>query len=368
MKYELKTVTPLHIGTGSKYSRAEFVLKDGKLYRVSIDKLLKKLSGEQIEDLTDRLEDYRFSLTDFLRGKDINLADIAKYVSRFEGDRGVKEISEQIKTSNRAYIPGSSIKGTIRTAIIYKTLKEDYSILDNELKRIKNNRRLMDNLNLNMTKSPAFKDRRFSKELGRVMSNVEGKVLRGKNDAKYDLLKFLRITDSSTTERLSILTVKSVGMSQEGRSYSQIEAIEEGVVLDGSVLLNPIELNELGLSSKAEYIDKNFILDAIYTFAEDLKKLELEYAKEHNLDANYFYESEFDNQPNSPLLRLGADKGFLSNTIDLLIRANDPDFYRYLRFAAYRSYPDEFPKTRKFVLEDGKPKYPLGWAKLKIGN
>ena len=86
------------------------------------------------------------------------------------------------------------------------------------------------------------------------------------------------------------------------------------------------------------------------------------------MDVNNFYESEFDNQSNSPLLRMGADKGFLSNTIDLLIRINDPDFYRYLRFAAYRSSPDEFPKTRKFVLEDGKPKYPLGWVKLKIGN
>jgi hypothetical protein len=97
MKYELKTITPLHIGTGSKYSGAEFVLKDGKLHRVSIDKLLKKLSKDQIGDLTDRLEDYRFSLADFLRGKDIKLADITKYAIRFEGDRGVKEISEQIK-------------------------------------------------------------------------------------------------------------------------------------------------------------------------------------------------------------------------------------------------------------------------------
>jgi CRISPR type III-A-associated RAMP protein Csm5 len=369
MKYELKTITPLHIGTGNRYNGAEFVLKDGELYRVSIDKLLKKLSKDQIKDLTNRLEDYRFSPTDFLAGKNINLADITKYAIRFEGDRRVKEISEQIKTSNRAYIPGSSIKGAIRTAIIYKTLKEDYSILDNELRRIKNNGRLMDNLNRNMTRSPAFKDKRFSKELRRVMSSVEGKVLRGiKNDAKYDLLKFLQITDSSTTARLSILTVKSVGMSREGRSYSQIEAIEEGVVLDGSVVLNPIELNELGLSSKAKYLDKNLILNAIYTFAEDLKKLELEYAEEHNLDVNYFYESEFDNQPNSPLLRMGADKGFLSDTIDLLIRINDPDFYRYLRFAAWRSYPYEFPKTRKFVLEAGKPTYPLGWVKLKIGN
>ena len=42
-EFILETVTPVHIGTGSKYSGAEFVLKDGKLYRVSIDKLLKKM-------------------------------------------------------------------------------------------------------------------------------------------------------------------------------------------------------------------------------------------------------------------------------------------------------------------------------------
>lgn len=369
MRYELKTNTPLHIGTGSKYSGREFVLKDDKLYRVALDKLLKILSEEEIDDLTDRLEDSRFSLADFLAGKEINLAEIAKYAIKVEGGTRVKDISEQIKTSNRAYIPGSSIKGAIRTAIIYKILRENYSILDNELNRIKGNRRVMDNLNRNMTRSPGFKDRVFAKELGRVMSSVEGKVLRGiKNDAKYDLLKFLQITDSTTTARLSILTVKSVGMSQEGRSYSQIEAIDKGVILDGNIALKLVELNELGLSGKAKYLDKKFILDAIYTFADDLRKSETEYAREHNLDVNHFYESEFDNQPNSPLLRLGADKGFLSNTIDLLIRTNDPDFYRYLRFAAYRSYPHEFPKTRKIVFEGRKPKYPLGWVKLNIGN
>jgi len=370
-EFILETVTPVHIGTGSKYSGAEFVFKDKELHRVSFDRLLKSLSADQIGTLTDRLEDPGFSLTVFLRGKDIDLNRITRYTAGFYGKREPREISEHIKTNNMAYIPGSSIKGAVRTAIIYKTLKENYSILDNELKQIKKNRRLMDNLNRNMTKSPAFKDRWFSKELGRVMSNVEQKILRGaKNDAKNDLLKFLQITDSSTTERLSILTVKSVGMSREGRSYSQIEAINKNVSLNGNMILKPIGLNELGLTNKAKYLDINFVLNAIYTFTEDLKRLEIEYAKDHHL-ANileFYTSSKFDNKPNKPCLRLGANKGFLSNTIDLLIKLNDPDFYRYLRFVARRSYPDEFPKTRKLVIEDGEPRYPLGWVKLQIGG
>jgi hypothetical protein len=29
---------------------------------------------------------------------------------------------------------------------------------------------------------------------------------------------------------------------------------------------------------------------------------------------------------------------------------------------------EPFPKTRKIVFEDGKPKYPLGWVKIKVGD
>lgn len=38
----LETITPVHVGTGNKYSGAEFVLKDKTLYRVSLDNLMKK--------------------------------------------------------------------------------------------------------------------------------------------------------------------------------------------------------------------------------------------------------------------------------------------------------------------------------------
>ena len=371
MKYKLKTITPLHIGTGSKYSRAEFVLTDGNLHRVSLDNLLRKLSEEQIGDLTVRLEDYGFSLADFLKDKDIDLADITKYISKFKEDRGVKEISEQIKTSDRAYIPGSSIKGAIRTAIIYKILKDDYAIVDNELQRIKNDRRLMSDLERNINRSPAFKDKWFSKALGKAGSSIERAALRGyKNDAKYDLLKYLLITDSSMTKRLSVLTIKSFGMTQDRRSYSQIEAIDREVVLEGEIILKTDNLSELGLRNKAQYLDWEYILTAIYTFTEDLKSLEKEYAEEHNLTnlAEFYTFSEFNNQPDSPCLRIGANKGFLSNTIGVLIKLNDPYFYKYLRFVAWRSYPYEFPKTRRLVFENGKPKYPLGWVKLELKN
>jgi CRISPR type III-A-associated RAMP protein Csm5 len=367
----LETITPVHVGTGNKYSGAEFVLKDKTLYRVSLDNLMKKLTLEQIDDLTERLEDRNFSLTDFFKDKKIALSEIKRYASGFDGPGTPREIAEHIKTNNRAYIPGSSIKGAIRTAITYKILKDDYSVIDNELKRIKSDRRLMANLNQNVTRSPAFKDRRFSKALERAMSSIEGVVLRGyKNDVKYDLLKFLRIIDSSVTERLSVLTIKSVGMSQEWRSYSQIEAIDKNVILESELALKPIELSELGLSNKAQYLDLNYILKALYIFAEDLKSLEKEYAERHKLTklVEFYTSSEFNNQSDSPILRIGANKGFLSNTIDLLIKMNDPDFYRYMRFVVRRSHPNEFPKTRKYVFENEKSRYPLGWVQLRIGD
>jgi len=55
-KLTLETITPLHIGSGNRYSGAEFVLEDNTLHRVSLDRLLRSLSADQIEALTDRLE------------------------------------------------------------------------------------------------------------------------------------------------------------------------------------------------------------------------------------------------------------------------------------------------------------------------
>lgn len=368
-EYTIETITPVHVGSGQKYSKAEFILQNKVLSRISLNKLLSELSENQREGFVDALESREFSMTDFVSNNNLDISKITSYKVRCPDGLSTREVSEHIKTNHKAYIPGSSIKGAIRTAMLYKILKENYSIVDNELNRIKKDKRLMSNLNRTMNRHPAFKDKRFSRELERTMSYIEREVLRGyKNDAKYDIFRFLQVTDTSMTEKLSILTVKSIGMSQKGRSYSQIEAIGKNIIFDGSIVLKPVDLSELGLSDKAKYLNIASILNAIYIFADDLRRLEIEYAKDHQLtDITEFYTScEFNNQPDSPYLRLGAGKGLLSNTIALLIKLNDPDFYRYLRFVAWRSYPNEFPKTRKIIFENGKPKYPLGWVKLSL--
>jgi len=38
------------------------------------------------------------------------------------------------------------------------------------------------------------------------------------------------------------------------------------------------------------------------------------------------------------------------------------------KFRLGKARVPEFPKTRRIVFEDEKPKYPLGWIKLKVKN
>ena len=73
---ELEAVTPVHIGTGIKYNRAEFVVKNDILHRISLRKLIDMLSGREIDNLTSQLERGSFSIGDFLQRTDVEPDDM----------------------------------------------------------------------------------------------------------------------------------------------------------------------------------------------------------------------------------------------------------------------------------------------------
>ncbi|MDI6917820.1 MAG: hypothetical protein QMC80_08515, partial [Thermoplasmatales archaeon] len=73
------------------------------------------------------------------------------------------------------------------------------------------------------------------------------------------------------------------------------------------------------------------------------------------------------NKETSPVLRLGQGQGFLSTTINLVVKNKDPELYDMIwHNTRGRSYHDVFPKTRRFVMENNKPCYTLGWLKLRV--
>jgi len=252
----LETITPVHVGTGNKYSGAEFVLKDKTLYRVSLDKLLKKLTEDQREVLTELLlEDRNFSLTDFLKDKKIALSDIKRYASGFDGEGKPREISEHIKTNNRAYIPGSSIKGIIRGALLWHATKnkmdELIGVISRDMEKIKR-RDLKKRIGMG-----------FVEDIFRVDDKTKKQNMN--YDAKYDLLKFLEVADFMPVDyNLNIEDVKTYSLKKEGyfgnwtiirgkkRFLNQfVESISIKGIFKGTIKLSP-QIKEV-LKDEAEY-------------------------------------------------------------------------------------------------------------------
>ncbi|MBE9592027.1 MAG: type III-A CRISPR-associated RAMP protein Csm5, partial [Proteobacteria bacterium] len=268
----LETITPVHVGTGHKYSGAEFVLKDKTLYRVSLDKLLNKLTLDQREDLTERLEDRNFSLTEFLKDKNIALSKIKRYASGFDGPGTPREIAEHIKTNNIAYIPGSSIKGAIRTAILYS------QITDRSIEKL----------------SRIF-DMNYRQREGELQRFVDG-FLSGAGSPSYSsLLKFLQVVDTELASDVCVYTVKSLKSERGGWTWYKRrgrevvtfhETIDAGEKLgcDITTHYDAKIYSDLILGEKGKYIDIVEIKRCIYEFSRDLIEHELEFAAKYQIN------------------------------------------------------------------------------------
>lgn len=173
MKLELKTVTPVHIGTGDKYGGAEIYRSGAGYVRTSISDIAYHLEGKAYEEFLSGLEEPGFLLDEFL-SRHPGVKPKERYLLKSPEKAISDEVRECIKTGfDIPYIPGSSLKGAIRTALIWQACKDD----------------------------PAFPPdssamgRPNKKWIGSEFFNSILTLHPRKNDPKYDLLRFLEVSD-----------------------------------------------------------------------------------------------------------------------------------------------------------------------------
>jgi len=164
MEFRLRTLSPVHIGSGKEIEPFDYVVQKGTYSRVDLDAFAERLyeldaeapeqlsmwiteTSEEIEeldsqprrtrsrDVNQQLSDLRrqFNLDHFAR-KILDKPELAASLSQDDGlvhyrcpistDR-TYSMKEQIKTADRQlYIPGSSLKGALRTALAFLVLTE----------------------------------------------------------------------------------------------------------------------------------------------------------------------------------------------------------------------------------------------------
>jgi len=129
-------LSPVHIGTGEQLTAVgEYLTTQTKIYFLKHEDLMVRLnSANLLDDYTNKILDAgnNFDFEKVLREEyeisylEENLVDRAlKLVEKDLSITSNNNLSVCIKTAQKAYLPGSSIKGMLRTAILFNVLKKD---------------------------------------------------------------------------------------------------------------------------------------------------------------------------------------------------------------------------------------------------
>lgn len=216
MKLRLHTISPVHIGTGVELEPFEYIVEEKKFYRLSQEKAF-KMAQEKHADFAHKFDRWLNNKIERLRSKDtkesakarakFNFLDFCRFTLNddelaeeilkkaysYKCDSpfdltSKKKISEVIKTPvNDLFIPGSSIKGSIRTMLGWNALK---SINEN---------RIIQSIDDSLKKDANARKGKYLDNLLESEIFICGKEKNGKidfNDIKFDIMKFIRISDA----------------------------------------------------------------------------------------------------------------------------------------------------------------------------
>jgi len=206
--YKLETLSPVHIGTGNKYTNWDYFVESGDICIISLDRFIEQLTEEQQELLAKFIENKgnsRKGVQDFINNENINkgtLINSVIYKIRLKDKGQIHGIWEEIKHPEGLYIPASTIKGAIRTAVLYCLLKEneDNYIFSVEKFKTKNGKEYKD-IVLNT---------KYKKVQG--IDNIQNFLEReffGENQSN-DIFKYLRISDSDVEKGFNSLECRKI--------------------------------------------------------------------------------------------------------------------------------------------------------------
>ena len=367
MKYQLKTITPVHIGTGETLSQIDGFYDNGRWHRVDIDAVLAAVPESDLNRLTIAMGGRDFQWRRYLPTNQPSVS----YTLPCPEDPRETEIREAIKhPSGRPIIPGSSIKGAIRTALLWDLIGDDNQEVQNDLKE-------------QLQRRP---NRSWTGQ------SIERRIL-GK-DPNHDLMRAVQVSDTAliSIEALEMGVAWTVTLNQDGeliqkkegnREYKTFaEQIRAEQTFDFSIkidksLFGGREKSELGYSDHQERVVCEELAGTCNLMAEWLAYEEAKFYDYYRLpELTNVYESilnQIDNLPDGAfILQIGWGTGYLAKTVTGLLTGDNNDlmmrFRRHYRLGRSRSggdyYDDEFPKTRRVLYDRQRPKSPLGWVQI----
>jgi len=300
--------SPTHIGSGDRLTRIDYVYRNGEVRVIDYEK-----AWSEDERIRKMIELGRFD------------PKIAINYYKYKLDAFCKpdgEIMEHIKILGRPYIPGSSLKGTIRTALLWNYLKE---------------------------KGLKIKSR---KELRRIEQELFDR----------NLMRRLIVRDSE------MLSVKDLGVYEIViLSERNGKTLEEKMLRTGRSIKIYVESLKPGTKLKIDLKGDNW-KDKLLEFSKFVLSIDRKFFEERNdgrLDDILKFIDDVESKLNSGriLFRIGFSTGWLWKTVgSLLTREERLELAKKLKLS--RKLGTDFPKTRRVIVYNGVYRWLPGWLEI----
>lgn len=384
----VEILTPLHIGKGNnslKYDY-DYLIENGKVLVVDQHSLLQQLMTQDLKTLKESTA----TITKLSKLKDIlgtleqgAAYQLAHFPRASSPPKGI-EIRAQIKDAFfRPYLPGSSIKGAIRTALLAEMIKEKglatiKGFLPKEI------------LDKNGKKKPSLAASKLVNYLFAGEGVPSGKV------PNFDFLRAFQISDAFfETHQLGITDVRWLNIDNRGDSpkpkwknmsnrkneafkdWQQASGIFVESLLPATTGLLTWQVDEFLLNDKkAQQVLKWQNLPDFSTFKK-LRDLLNAHAKERLLaEKAFFYDygvreaytqcqkllQKMENESEACYLQVGWGNGWRGMTGDWMDEETKNDMRQLYNLG--KTGVNIFPKTRRLIVNEGSPCLPLGWLRI----
>lgn len=254
-----------------------------------------------------------------------------------------QELYTILKTPNgQPYVPGSSLKGAIKTALLYDWLTKQRAGQEWLRAFIQN---------LNSKERRRESEKQLEQQLNRYQFQV--------TDSKPFAGEVIRVLG---TARLHLNDANSNGIPQRWETVSQNHTTQLTLTFH-----HPPDTERLTWEGVAKCISN-------FSYNANLHELDLLPTHDDYTDAYEFLQEQYERMEDDPegvYLRLGAAKGYFHNSVGLAIHDADSSDEKTMFKAFLKQQfpkvkepkPKHFPATRPLVAGTYEP---LGWVKLEI--
>lgn len=330
----LKTLSPLFIGSGKEINKKEYVYvpRGQSVYMLDIHKFSRFLANRGfVDEYTEFMLGNQNDLYRWLHEKKVNEAEIKTFAAyrisaadALKHNSSLRGIQLFIKDNYlRPYVPGSSLKGAMRTAILAKMVSGEKGEGERTIQRFNN---IIERENF-IKKNTL---RRETEELEVKYLNTL-KVIGDERNMGNSVMKGLQVSDSEPVSTDHLVLTAKIDLPLAGNIKvipTFRETIKPGVTIKAKLTLDPVILETAGISV-------DFIKAAIEDFAVMQEK--------------YFF-SAFKRPPESDSakvrdgleLYLGGGVGYVSKTLSYPMGGKDAlEFVASLMSKQFRQHKHE---------------------------